>query len=105
MSITETGKNAYFELTTCLFLESKLKKIKSDPNVLRQLTATKEAYMRQLLCEETVPDLVQISFENPISDSLLLRTIVPQRQALNQGEVVEFIKYDQLLLEESTGHY
>ncbi|XP_076269463.1 uncharacterized protein LOC143202058 isoform X2 [Rhynchophorus ferrugineus] len=77
-------------------LESKLRKIKSDPNVLRQLAAKKEGFMLQLLNEEHSYSVEQSHLDEPIPNSQILRTLLPQKQALNQGEVVELIKYDQL---------
>ena len=34
--------------------------------------------------------------DTPVGNSQLIRTILPQKQALNKGEVVELINYDQL---------
>lgn len=37
-----------------------------------------------------------LDLDEPIPSSQILRAIAPQKQALNQGEVIEFVKYDQL---------
>ncbi|KAL1497654.1 hypothetical protein ABEB36_008576 [Hypothenemus hampei] len=79
-------------------LESKLQKLRSNPHVLKQLTAKKEFYMRQLLTEDSTP-IALSSLETPIPDSPILRSILPQKQAIHEGELVEFIKYDQLSTE------
>lgn len=42
-----------------------------------------------------------LELDEPINNSHLLRTFLPQKQALNQGEVVELVKYDQLSNEDS----
>ncbi|CAG9832566.1 unnamed protein product [Diabrotica balteata] len=86
-------------------LEEKLRKIKNDPNILTQLAAKREACMEQLLngvngngidhFDEDILDL-----DEPTANSQVLRAIAPQRQALNRGKIVEFIKYDQLDNEE-----
>ncbi|XP_056634228.1 uncharacterized protein LOC130443540 isoform X1 [Diorhabda sublineata] len=87
-------------------LEEKLKKIKADPNILAQLVAKREACMQELLNGvngngvKHVDDHI-LELNEPISNSQVLRAIAPQRQAINQGEVVEFIKYDQLEYEDS----
>lgn len=52
--------------------------------------------MLQLLNEETNYSGEQSFLDEPVSNSQILRTLLPQKQALNQGEVVELIKYDQL---------
>ncbi|KAJ8916870.1 hypothetical protein NQ315_005877 [Exocentrus adspersus] len=76
-------------------LEEKLKKLKNDPKVLAQLTAKKEYCMQQLLAGAVQVEEA-IELEETIPNSSILRTIAPQKQALTQGEIVEFIKYDQL---------
>ncbi|KAJ8946790.1 hypothetical protein NQ314_008773 [Rhamnusium bicolor] len=82
-------------------LEEKLKKIKNDPRLLAQLTAKKEACMQQLLNSAIHLDEEIIELEESIPHSQILRTIAPQKQALNQGEIVELVKYDQLKDDES----
>lgn len=77
------------------FAEAKLNKLKSDPNVLRNLTAKREACMQQLLSGEIqLPE--DSSLEAPLANSALLRTVFPHKQGLIQAEVVEFVKYDEL---------
>ncbi|XP_030768043.1 uncharacterized protein LOC115891651 isoform X2 [Sitophilus oryzae] len=80
-------------------LESKLRKIKTNPSVLQQILAKKDAYMVQLLTDETTSFTESTCLDEPIQNSQLLRTLLPQKQALNQGEVVDLIKFDQLALE------
>ncbi|KAJ8959113.1 hypothetical protein NQ318_022370 [Aromia moschata] len=77
-------------------LEAKLKKLKSDPSVVAQLAAKREACMRDLLTSAAYVEEELIELEEPVSNSQLLRTIAPQKQALTQGEVVSLVKYDQL---------
>ncbi|KAK4874092.1 hypothetical protein RN001_013452 [Aquatica leii] len=77
-------------------LEKKLAKLKSDPNVLQQLTAKREACMQQLL-KNDYDSNVNDSLDTPIEHSTLLRTLAPERQALTQGERVTLIQYDQLI--------
>lgn len=71
-------------------------KLKSDPNVLKQLAEKREACFNQLLNGITEFDLEQSELEEPVNSSTILRTIAPERQALTQGELVELVKYDQL---------
>lgn len=59
--------------------------------------------MRQLLSENSPLETEQLELEDPIADSPLLRTIQPHKQALNQGEIVELIKHDQLATCEDKG--
>lgn len=80
--------------------ESRLRKLKSDPNVLRQLTEKREACMRQLLGEQTFSEPEALTLEQPVDDSPLLRAVAPHRQALTQGETVELVKHDHLATEE-----
>lgn len=80
-----------------LFLESKLRKLKNDPNVLAQLAAKREACMQRLLCTTEEFCLEEdLEYEKPVSESQILRTIAPQKQAIKQGEILELVKYDQL---------
>lgn len=82
-------------------LEEKLRKIKNDPRVLAQLAAKKEDCMQQLLTSAVHIDEEIIELDEPISNSQILRTIAPQKQAINQGEIVELVKYDQLKNDDS----
>lgn len=77
-------------------LENRLKKLKSDSDVLGQLTARREACLQQLLNGDINLE-ENLTLEAPLSNSALLRTILPQKQALTQGEIVQFAKYDQLV--------
>ncbi|KAB0793088.1 hypothetical protein PPYR_12708 [Photinus pyralis] len=77
-------------------LETKLAKLKSDPNVLQQLAEKREACLRQLLLTNSESD-TDISLDTPIEPSPILRTIAPSKQALTEGELVTLIQYDQLV--------
>ncbi|XP_074032000.1 uncharacterized protein isoform X2 [Leptinotarsa decemlineata] len=77
-------------------LEEKLRKIKNDPNIIAQLSAKKEACMQQLLSGPEEIDEEILNLDEPVSSSQILRTIAPQKQALNHGEIVELVKHDQL---------
>lgn len=83
----------------CYFTETKLKKLKSSPDVIRQLAEKREACMRQLLCEESIYEEETLRFAEPIEDSPILRTVAPHRQALTHGETVKLVRYDQLATE------
>lgn len=52
--------------------------------------------MQQLLSTAVHVEDEILELEEPISNSQILRTIAPQKQALSQGEIVELVKYDQL---------
>lgn len=82
------------------FLEAKLQKLKSDPDVLRNLAARREACMQQLLRGEIQLEEDSV-LETPLTNSVLIRTVFPHKQGLTQAEVVEFVKYDELVKEES----
>lgn len=69
--------------------------------MLAQLAAKKEACMQQLLTSAVHVEEEIIEFDEPISNSQILRTIAPQKQALYQGEIVELVKYDQLKNDDS----
>ncbi|KAK5641716.1 hypothetical protein RI129_010263 [Pyrocoelia pectoralis] len=77
-------------------LETKLAKLKADPNVLQQLAAKREACMRQLLIADSNPE-TDLELDTPIEPSPILRTIAPSKQALTEGELVTLIQYDQLI--------
>ncbi|RZC43338.1 sepiapterin reductase [Asbolus verrucosus] len=81
-------------------LEKKLRDIKNDPNVLRQLTEKKEACMQNLLNSEFQFEEAD-GLDSPLGQSQLLRTILPQKQALIKGEIVGLIDYDHLDSSES----
>lgn len=78
--------------------ESRLEKIRSDPNLLRQLTEKREACMRQLMREDSFHEYSEETwrFEEPVEDSPVLRVVAPHKQALTLGETVQFLHYDQL---------
>lgn len=79
--------------------EQRLRKIKNDPDVLKQLAEKREACMQQLLFSQCEVDDETIDLNTPIDNSTILRAIAPQKQALTQGELVELVKYDQLIEE------
>lgn len=73
-----------------------MQKIKSNTDVLAQLAEKREACMQQLLINGAALEQDQhIDFENSTT-SLILKTIAPQKQALNQGELLELVKNDHL---------
>lgn len=55
--------------------------------------------MRQLLQGEIQLE-EDTALETPLTNSALLRTVFPHRQGLTQAEVVELLKYDELVNEE-----
>lgn len=57
--------------------------------------------MQQLLTSAVHVEEEIIELDEPISNLQILRTIAPQKQALNQGEIVELVKYDQLRNDDS----
>ncbi|XP_045477668.1 uncharacterized protein LOC123682898 isoform X2 [Harmonia axyridis] len=73
-------------------LESKLKQLKSDSNIVEQLIAKREACMQQLLAGENV-FAEEIDLDQPVNN---LKNLLSSRQALNQGEIVDLLKHDQL---------
>lgn len=76
--------------------ERKLKKIRNNPDVLAQLAEKRESCMQEFLTNGTYTEEDQhIDFENSAT-SLILKTIAPQKQALNPGELLELVKNDQL---------
>lgn len=86
-----------------LSAETRLEKLKSDPDVLRQLAEKREACMRQLLSngEPIYADAEEnLRLEEPIEESAILRAVAPHKQALTHGETVELVQYDQLANEE-----
>lgn len=77
--------------------EEKLRKIRSDPDVLKQLAAKREACMQQLLLADAHYDSEEtLELDAPVTTSHIVRALYPERQAISQGEVVELVKYDQL---------
>ncbi|KRT83773.1 hypothetical protein AMK59_3564 [Oryctes borbonicus] len=77
-------------------LEEKLTKIKSNPNVMEQLAKKREECLNQLLSEPEYDCSRDLSLDEPIESTTIMRTIMPQKQALTQGEIVELLKYDRL---------
>ncbi|KAL3274679.1 hypothetical protein HHI36_016058 [Cryptolaemus montrouzieri] len=76
-------------------LESKLAKLQNESNIIQQLIAKKEACMHQLLIGENLVE--DTSFDIPVNN---LKNLLSSRQALNQGEIVNLLKHDQLGSEE-----
>lgn len=60
----------------------------------------KEACMLHLMNGD-YDDSEELDLNTPVENSSILRTIAPHRQALTQGELVELVKYDQLVDEEA----
>lgn len=56
--------------------------------------------MQALLNSDNLNDEL-LDFDTPVENSAILRTILPQRQALTQGELVELVQYDQLIEEDN----
>lgn len=54
--------------------------------------------MQALINSDNISDEI-IDLDTPVENSTILRTILPQRQALTQGELVELVHYDQLIEE------
>ncbi|KAF2897342.1 hypothetical protein ILUMI_08837 [Ignelater luminosus] len=84
-------------------LESKLNKLKSDPNVLEQLSKKREACMQQLLSGVSSCAVEDDTLDTPCKDSAILRTLAPEKQALTQGERVPLVEYNELVNEEVEG--
>lgn len=90
-----------FLLLHFFFTENKLKKIKNDPNILRQLTERREECFRNLLNDniriQTEQDLELEAEVNPELGRAneILRQIRPE-QPLSVGEIVHIIKHDHL---------
>lgn len=76
-------------------LEKRLQDLKNDPDILKQLQAKREACMQNLLNGETQFE-ENTELDTPVANSQLIRTILPQKQALNKGEIVELINYEEL---------
>ncbi|CAO1353444.1 unnamed protein product [Diamesa hyperborea] len=77
-------------------LESKLNKIKKDPNLLKELTEKREECIRNLLNSSSVlTSDSDLELEYPVNSSEILRHIIPQ-QALNVGEIAHLINNDHL---------
>lgn len=52
--------------------------------------------MRQLLGGEIEIEEDIALLETPVQNSAVLRTVLPHKQALTEGEVVSLLKHDQL---------
>ena len=77
-------------------IESKLNKIKKDPNLLKELTEKREECIRNLLNSSSVlTSDSDLELEYPVNSSEILRHIIPQ-QALNVGEIAHLINNDHL---------
>ncbi|XP_059616070.1 uncharacterized protein LOC132261308 [Phlebotomus argentipes] len=89
-------------------LESKLRRIKKDPNVLRQLAEKREACLQSLLvdCGDGVQANreIDLNLDAPVNSTdfraaqEIARFLRPE-QALSVGEVVHLVKHDQLQVE------
>lgn len=88
----------------CFIAENRLRKLKKDPSVLKQLSERREAAIENLLnTSERVTTESDLNFDQPIQQSLeilesaqeIIRHIRPF-QPQTVGEVVHIIKYDQL---------
>ena len=88
----------------CFIAENRLKKLKKDPSVLKQLSERREAAIENLLkTTDRLTTESDINFDQPIHQSLeilesaqeIIRHICPA-QPQTVGEVVHIIKYDQL---------
>lgn len=91
----------YSHLTPPL-LEKRLRDIKNDPDILKQLREKREACLQNLLNSNRL--LFEDSDDNldlPVGNSQILRAILPQKAALNRGEIVDLVNYDQLEVESS----
>ncbi|GJQ80116.1 hypothetical protein Trydic_g19397 [Trypoxylus dichotomus] len=77
-------------------LEEKLHKIKLNPNVIEQLAQKREECLNQLLNGPECARSDDLSLDEPVESTAIMRTIMPQKQALTQGEIVELLKYDRL---------
>lgn len=77
-----------------------MKKIRSDPDVLKQLAEKRDACISQLL--NNTYDQEYDSLDTPLTSSSLLRAVAPEKQALTAGEVAELVKYDRLSIEDDS---
>lgn len=77
-----------------------MKKLRSDPDLLKQLAEKREACISQLLNHSY--DQEYDNLDTPLSTSSLLRAVAPERQALTAGEVAELVKYDRLSIEDDS---
>lgn len=73
-----------------------MKQLKKDSNIVKQLASKREDCMQQLLAGENVVE-AEPELNQPVNN---LRNLLSSRQALNQGEVVDLLKHDQLENEE-----
>lgn len=73
-----------------------MKQLKKDSNIVQQLASKREDCMQQLLAGENVVE-AEPELNQPVNN---LRNLLSSRQALNQGEVVDLLKHDQLENEE-----
>ncbi|XP_055590255.1 uncharacterized protein LOC129742380 [Uranotaenia lowii] len=80
-------------------LESRLKRLKTNPSVLQQLAERREACMQHLLNDSTAPignDLsLYLELDEPVNNREILRLIRPE-QPLSVAEVVHLVNHDQL---------
>lgn len=101
IKIKKTKNGVTIFIIAFFFTENKLKKIKNDPNILRQLTERREECFRNLLNDniriQTEQDLELEAEVNPELGRAneILRQIRPE-QPLSVGEIVHIIKHDHL---------
>lgn len=79
-----------------MYTEEKLNKIKSNPNVIEQLTKKREECLNELLNRSEYIHSDDLVLDEPVESTAIMRTILPQKQALTQGEIVELLKYERL---------
>lgn len=63
---------------------------------MEELANKREECLNELLnaSEYACPD--DLSLDEPVDSPAIMRTIMPQKHALTQGEIVELLKYDRL---------
>lgn len=74
-----------------------MKRIKTNPTVLQQLTERREACLEHLLNDNSVNIRgdSELALDEPVNHHELLRFIRPE-QALSVAELVHIVKYDHL---------
>lgn len=76
-------------------LERRLKRIKTNPTVLQQLTERREACMQQLLNDSSAASYNYDQLDEPVFNHELLRIIRPE-QAISAAELAHLVKHDHL---------
>lgn len=64
--------------------------------MLRQLAEKRETCMRQLLSGAIEIEEEIALLDTPVQNSAVLRTVLPHKHALTEGEIVNLLKHDQL---------